>query len=384
MAATSTFTPFCTTLSTGVLYTLNGAATGGAYCYHFNVPSESKTTAMLVNIAANNDMRLTVYRHEDDDSLSLVGQSNNAGNISEEVIAMTESGNYYWYMEALTADGSPFSFATVLNTSFDAYELNDTAALATALPDKFNTVIGNMDSATDIDYYNFTAIRGQDVRFNLTNEIGSNHDEWLLEYNNGSVWQQLNTGASANYQLEGIPVNYTLSVRARPNPIYTVNPSNTYKLTIGSTVRTSSNHSVEGEGSVLRVPLSATPSGYLTTQAYDNLTWSIRLADSTGHGLEGETVNFTYWLPSTDYVTDSVVTDSNGYASGIANLGGCFSNATSLEHYTYNNNVKTWWTTDYASGFWEINIPNGFASDELGVTYVTLGHICSHNYIRSE
>jgi hypothetical protein len=103
---------------------------------------------------------------------------------------------YYWYMEAISADGSPFSFASILNTAIDNYEMNDTPSLSTALPDRFNQVIGNMDSTTDIYYYNFTALRGQDLRFLVNAEGTGTTDEWLLDYFDGSIWQRLGSGGN--------------------------------------------------------------------------------------------------------------------------------------------------------------------------------------------
>ena len=48
--------------------------------------------------------------------------------------------------------------------------------------------------------------------------------------------------------------------------------------------------------------------------------------------------------------------------------------------------MHSWWTTDFALGFWLIEVPNAFSDDfdDLGVSDVMLGHICNHNFIRSE
>ena len=128
---------------------------------------------------------------------------------------------------------------------------------------------------------------------------------------------------------------------------------------------------------------------YLTTQAYNKLNWSIRLADSTGAALEGELVHFGYWLDGdgVDDITVPIVTNSNGIASGIVDLGTCYGNYTSGEHSAYNNNVKSWWVTDYNYGAWYVEMPNAFIEDELGVgrdPEVSIGHICTQTFIRSE
>jgi hypothetical protein len=159
-------------------------------------------------------------------------------------------------------------------------------------------------------------------------------------------------------------------------------------LRIGSTVRKITSSSGEGESSVLRVPLSATTPQYLTTQAYKNITWSVGLADSTGAPLEGEIVNFNYWLATpTNLITYSQVTNNNSIASGIINLGVCYGNNTSDEHYSYQNGKKSWWITDYNYGGWSVTVPNAFLKDDLGIgadPEVSIGYLCTQTLIRSE
>jgi len=56
----------------------------------------------------------------------------------------------------------------------------------------------------------------------------------------------------------------------------------TYLVNFGSAVVLDS-HNVSGESNVIRIPYSApTQFGYMTTQAYRELTWSARATDTKG------------------------------------------------------------------------------------------------------
>ena len=143
---------------------------------------------MLVGQSTETDVNLSVLRHNPDDTFTAIGTSANTGNLDEVVLALTEPGHYYWFMEVIDSDGSPFNFGAAVATNLDAYEFNDTETLATILPDKQNTITGNMDSINDIDYYQFTVVRGQDISIRLLDETLS--DEFIFEINNNG-WTPL-------------------------------------------------------------------------------------------------------------------------------------------------------------------------------------------------
>lgn len=380
---TPPITPLCPTLSTDIGYTINSTEVGQAYCYHFKIEQKSKTTALVFDIALDNNMKLTLLRHEADDSLTTLAISDNLENNSESILALTEVGDYYWYIEALTSDGSPIQFGALTNTAIDEYEMNDSVSLSTVLPDKLINLNASMDSATDVDYYNFTS-RGQDLTFQFSAQDGGSIDEWIFDFHDGSTWVTLN---GANYALT-LPAGSVLHFRVSANPASVVTPNHNYKLHIGSVLRKMLSFSVNDESGVFRIPRSAS-GNTLTTQFYEKFYWSVKLGDSMGGPVEGELVEFRYIMEGDgDTVTvDAVKTNVAGYASGTVDLGRCSGGTESGYHYSYEGNVKTKWKSWFKLGLWRIDIPNAREEDELGVggdnvAGVTLGHICSQKVQR--
>lgn len=164
---------------------------------------------MLVGQSTETDVNLSVLRHNPDDTFTAIGTSANTGNLDEVVLALTEPGHYYWFMEVIDSDGSPFNFGAAVATNLDAYEFNDTVATSTLLSDKQHVITGNMDSVGDLDYFQFTAVRGQDVILRFED---AQLDEWITEvYSNGwievakdtespRVCQRLNNLRNWNYE----------------------------------------------------------------------------------------------------------------------------------------------------------------------------------------
>ncbi len=102
----NTVTPLCTVLSINTSYSLSGTATGGSYCYGFQVTQRAKTQVFLTGQNANTNFALTLIRHNDDDTLTVLGTSDQAGNANESLLTLTQPGLYYWLMDANASDGS--------------------------------------------------------------------------------------------------------------------------------------------------------------------------------------------------------------------------------------------------------------------------------------
>lgn len=117
-AAMAAFTPLCPTLTLNVLYTLSGAQLGNAYCYHFAITQRSKSTVLLTGQNANTDFALTLLK-DDGANNPVIGDGD------EYIMALTEPGNYYCYLEPYATDGSPINFGVAVSTQIDAYELDD-------------------------------------------------------------------------------------------------------------------------------------------------------------------------------------------------------------------------------------------------------------------
>lgn len=377
----SSITPVCPTLSTGALYTLTDIQQGTNPCYHFEVTKQSKTTAILTNQAEGTNIDLSIIRHNPDDTFSLVGNSNTAGNADEVVKALTEPGHYYWFMTATEANNSSVSFGASVATQLDAYEFNDTVATSTILSDKQHVISGNMDASNDIDYFQFTAVRGQDVIIRLNDK---QLDEWILEIFN-SGWVPLNPRSDVS--LSNLPANQVINARVRPNPNLPVNPVNKYELIIGSKVTAISNTSVSGESNVNRVTFAGFREAgldYATTQAYRTVTWGVTLLDSTGQPVEGAQADLV--IGTSNVEIHSEKSNSAGVVSGTVNLGTC-SGGGPLRHVEYSFGYRNTWETYLDYGVWRMEIPNtGDADLGIGgdnVPFVTLGHLCRQRLVES-
>lgn len=364
-------TPLCPTLAINTTYNLSGTTTGGSYCYHFQVTQRAKTQVYLISQNANTNFTLTLVRHEENDTLSVLGTSNQPGNANEVILALTQPGHYYWLMDANASDGSVFQFGTLANTAADAYELNDTVSLSTAIPNDRTGLVGNMDSAQDVDYFNFVATSGQDLIFRLQDAYGLN--EWVFQYYNGSAWASLS--ANRFYTLSGLPAPYTLNLRVLPNPGVAVNTTHTYSLMAGRQVKSSDQVNVLSTENLERVPFGYTDP-YLTTQAHNQISWSIRLLDSVGAPVRGAVVNFKWSTEDIAEQTSSAISNASGIASAVAVLPDCNGDYT-VVHPGFGS---TTWRTEFDFGSWNIKVP-GANDNEVGVggpnyPAVYLGHIC--------
>lgn len=380
------FVPLCQTLSTNTYYTLSGATAGGAYCYHFKVPVKSKTTVGLIGQSAATDFALYLFKDDGANNIDVVGASDNPGNANEVFQVLTEAGDYYWYMEANASDGSAITFVALVDGPADDYEINDTVEQAYALPDRLNVIRGNSDSASDVDYYRFTAIRGQSVRISFLGLDGVAATRWILELYNGSQWVALN---AANYSdVNNLQPNQVLYVRVRANPNTAWSANAWYQLTFGSRPALSS-WQVNGEWNVLRIPAGVdTAYGFMTTQAYRELNWSSSWTDSTGAPLLGVTpilFLIKQMVPGTNtYVPYSLSTGNSNSASGTVNLGTC-SGDWVTEFVDYDLGYRNVWRTQYNYGQWHLKLAEAL---DVGVggsnsSYVTFGHLCRQTLLSS-
>jgi len=383
----SDFTPLCPTLDINVLYTLSGTQTGGAYCYHFTITERAKTTVLLVGQSSGTDFILSLLHDDGQNNLTVLGSSDNPGNADEALLALTEPGHYYWFMEAKTSDATPFDFGASVNTNIDQYELNDSLSLSTPLADGLHTIVANSDSAQDYDYYHFTALRGQNVGIWLSG-TANNSNRWILEIYNGGQWQGLTKDAQHNFT--NLVPNQRIDLRVRTNPSQVPTVQMTYRLNFGSAVVLDS-HSVSGESTVIRIPNSApTQFGYMTTQAYRQLTWSARATDSKGTAIPGLTaILYLDQRVGSDGVLHfspyPLTTGGGGSASGLINLGTC-SGDWRTEFTVYSQGYRNTWRTDYNAGAWHLKFAE---SPTVGVggpnaPYVTFGHLCDQRLIKSE
>lgn len=387
-AAAEAFTPLCQTLGINQMYTLEGVQAGNDVCYHFNVPRKARATVMLVGQSAATNMSLTLFQDDGQGNITSLGTSDNPGNADEVLAGMLPPGDYYWFMNATAADGAPFSFGVDINMAIDDFEPNDTFDTAYQLPDTLNYITGNSDTASDLDYFSFKALRGQKVGAYFDGVKESDRGQWIFERFDGTNWIVIDPKQKITWPSP--TVNGVVNVRVRANPAASWNATARYKLSLGSTPEVVS-HSVQGDN-VIRIPASANDfDPFMTTQAARTLSWGSTWADSTGQRLMGLTpylevdkhVNRGSYIPVyTPYYGS--VTGSSGAASGTVNLGNCSGEAT-VQYVAYDSGYKNTWETNYNFGVWRLRIEE---YPDIGVggptSYVSMAHICSQRLIKSE
>lgn len=85
-----------------------------------------------------------------------------------------------------TQTASTGTNVAVLTPSAELAEPTD--AELTDLPDKINSIFDKLESANDVKYYSFTALREQKVMINHIQQAAEN-SYWKIEYNIGAKWQ---------------------------------------------------------------------------------------------------------------------------------------------------------------------------------------------------
>lgn len=378
-AAIAAFTPLFPTLDINTLYTITGVETGAEIAYHFNLPKNSRIQVQLLNQSVGTDMSLTLFHDDGQGNLTPLGTADAAGNADEYLDGVLPAGDYYWYMVANTASNSQFSFGVAVDSNIDAFEPNDTAQAAFALPDALNQVTGNLDSVNDVDYFDFTSLRGQGVGMYLDEDEEGNRNQWIFERFDGNNWVVIQPDNTSTYP--NLTPGYTVKVRVRANPAVTLNPQAQYKLTLGSAPRLNQSN-VNGDN-VVRIPSSIMQ---LATQAARSLSWSTQWSDSTGEPLRGVTpvlkVDKQFVDAGYRWVDYEAKTGVTGAASGSVNLGTCSGDLhvvypDSSSGQTYN------WDTWFNMGGWRIELKE-FPGVGVGgniTQYVSLGHICSQRIV---
>lgn len=384
------------TLAINSLYTINGVQTGDLLCYHFNLPQKARINVLLVNQTAGTDMSLSLFQDDGQGNPLPLGTSNNPGTGDESLGGVVPAGDYYWFMEANAAvQGSSFQFGVAVDTNLDAYEPNDTPDTAFQLPDTLNYINGNADSLDDVDYFDFTAVRGQSVGIALTADAasGSTRNKWILERFDGGQWVTV----GANVVSTSIPspgVGGVVKVRVRPNqhPNEPWSATGKYNLSFGSNPRVNS-PDVKGEANVLRIPYSASNVGYgyMTTQAYRDLTWTMGLSDSTGAPLVGlhPIVYLDQRIDPANgdivYKAYSAATDSSGQASGTINVGACSGGDFQTTFVDYSQGYNNTWRTDFNYGVWRMEVLEypGIGVGGENTQFVSFGHLCKQTLLSS-
>ena len=378
-AAVAAFEPLFPTLDINTLYTIDGVGQGEEFAYHFNLPQNARIQVQLVNQSTGTDMSLTLFQDDGQGNLSVVGSSDAAGSADEYLDGVLPAGDYYWYMVAKVASNSQFSFGVAVDANIDAYEPNDTAQTAFVLPDSMNKVTGNLDSANDVDYFDFKAVRGQSVSMYLAGDENGSREQWIFDRFDGGNWVTVPAGSTSTYP--SVTPGTSVKVRVRANPGVAQDPTKAYQLSLGSTPRLNTSD-VKGDN-IVRVPASIY---WMATQAARTLTWSTNWSDSTGTPLLGVTpvlrVDKHFEGADFNWTDFRATTDSSGTSKATASLGECFGE-NRVQFADSSTGVSYNWDTTFNFGGWRIELDEfpGVGVGGDNVSYVTFGHICTQDII---
>ncbi|MCI8209618.1 hypothetical protein AUC61_08725 [Pseudomonas sp. S25] len=234
------------------------------------------------------------------------------------------------------------------------------------LPDKINNVFGKLESAGDVKYYNFTAVRGQKVMINDVLQ-GKNGAYFTIEYNLADSWQPLPT-------LKPIitpPLTLGQKVQLRiSHPAGVTFQSDKYfNIDFGSAPY-AHNIRIETEG-------PKTGTYFMTSTFREKIMWATNIRDSTGQLLEGATVDFVIRADDqnlSNEVNSRRVTVTGGIVEYVS-FPACSGRHVTTP-FTGVYDFKTKWRATYNTGHWQVSVRgNPFT----GISPVSITQICSMN-----
>lgn len=374
------YSPICTTLDINTLYNIN-ISTGVYYCIYFEITQKSRTEFIALLQNSNRQVDVDVLQDINADYNFTVLGSSSETDSDDSVITLTEPGHYYMQMYATHADGGSISFAAASNTTIDVYEGNDSISTSYTLTNDVNEIFANLDYSGDVDYYRYQSKHGQDLYFLFTDTV--NNNQWIVELLNSSSWVELTPGVEYKFSSLSIDDYAYIRVRQRSSAPYS---NSYYQLSFGSLIDDISNVEVDTTENLILMALGST-SPFYVTQAHNVLNWSAKIKDSAGYPIQGVQVVFHYQTEDIPAQTSVQYTNSSGIASASLTLPDCTGNR-SVTHYHSFSPYAGNWKTEYDAGAWLIEVPKARGNslffggyEEVGVSTVTMAHICKQTYL---
>ncbi|NBB12464.1 hypothetical protein [Pseudomonas sp. SLFW] len=239
-----------------------------------------------------------------------------------------------------------------------------------ALPDKLNTVIGTLDNDSDVKYYSFTALRGQKFMVHDV-QRGPNGSQWKIEYKIDEDWKPVPTFDS--YISAPLQPEQEILVRVAKASGIALPPGRKFHIEFGSAPFTRHTR-VSGDAEQFSIFFS-------TPKFMRQVDWGASIEDSTGHPVEGATVEFTMAIEhegSTPSVISKRTTGLSGGISETIKLKDCHGTKIS-DPFVGVYDFKTKWQVSYNTGHWHISVQG---NKQTGVSPVPFAHICSAKIVR--
>lgn len=370
----------CTALGVNTLYNIT-ISTGVYYCVYFEITQKSRTEFIALFQSENRQVDIEVFQDINADYNFTVLGSSSETDSDDSVITLTESGHYYMQMYATHSDGGSVSFAAASNTAIDAYEGNDSISTPYTFTNDVNEIFANLDYSGDVDYYRYQSDHAQDLYFLFTDTIG--HSQWVVELLNSTSWVELTAGVE--YKLSSLSVGDYVYIRVRQRSSVSYNNSY-YQMSFGSLIDDISNVEVGTTENLIRMAAGST-SPYYVTQVHNVLNWSAKIKDSAGYPMQGVQVVLHYQTEDISNKTSVQYTNSAGIASASLTLPDCTGNRFVTHYHPFSPYVGNW-NTEYDAGAWLIEVPKARGNslffggyEEVGVSVVTMAHICKQTYL---
>lgn len=239
------------------------------------------------------------------------------------------------------------------------------------LPDKINRLYDKLKNANEVKYYSFTALRGQKVMINDVLQ-GAEGFYWNIEYNIAGHWQSVPKYGSVITPLLTPGQKVLLRVSHLVGEPF--HPEKYFHIDFGSAPY--AHH--------IRIETVAPPTGsqFWTKRFRDQIMWATNVRDSTGHFLEGATVDFVINAddqhPSNaNLATSQRVTVTGGIVEYV-NFPACHGRqVTPL--FTGVFDFTTKWQVTYNTAHWHVAVRG---NPETGNSPVPITQICSMTLIR--
>jgi hypothetical protein len=232
------------------------------------------------------------------------------------------------------------------------------------LPDKINRIFDKLETASDVKYYSFIALRGQKVMINDV-QRGAEGSHWKIEYNITGNWQtasefeSLITPPLSVGQKVQIRISHPTGVPAQLDKYFDID--------FGSAPY-AHNVRIEPEG-----PPTGT---YFRTSTFRHrIMWATNIRDSTGQLLEGATVEFVINVDDQDpsnTVRSKRVTVTGGIVEYV-DFPEC-SGRHMTTPFTGVFNFVTKWRAAYNTGHWRMSVRG---NPTTGSSPVSITQVCA-------
>lgn len=236
------------------------------------------------------------------------------------------------------------------------------------LPDKINRIFDKLETATDVKYYSFIALRGQKVMINHVQQ-GDESSYWKIEYNIGEKWQL--TPTSESLIIPSLAVGQRVKLRISHPIGSSFRQNRFFHIDFGSAPYA---HNIRIE---TRGPSTGT---YFSTRTFrDQIMWAGNIRDSTDHYLEGATVDFILQpdnqAPSNTVVSRWVTID--GGIGKYIDFQSCIGRHSTAPFTGVYDNIR-WWRAGYNSGHWYVTVRG---NPNTGISPVPITQICTMSMI---